>query len=441
MASGGGMRLVRSTLQSLLSGRRPLGSLGVIPTVECSIWKRRNVNNSHPPGFVPNRWSSVEAEISRFDRVIQIEEASTPPSSWYTNLEIFSLELEKVFERRWQAVGFAHQLQKPGDYFTGKVGRVTYVVCKDEQGTLRAYHNVCRHHAAAVASGQGCTSSFVCPYHGWIYGLDGRLQKATRIGGMRNFTARESGLSRLSVGTWGPFVLIKSPEQGAVSEPDSVAVEKQWLGSAAKTLKGSNIDSSLLHVGKREYTINCNWKVFCDNYLDGGYHIPHAHASLAASLNLKQYNTTLSEKVSIQTCMVAASGGDHRYVSNGETQISSTNDRKKRRADNAVFAFVYPNFMINRYGPWMDTNLVLPVSATQCRVVINWFLEPDFPNDEALIKSSIETSDVVQQEDIVLCESVQEGLQSPAYDVGRYAPKVEYAMHHFHVLLHEDLSM
>ncbi|RWW28221.1 hypothetical protein GW17_00007317 [Ensete ventricosum] len=68
-----------------------------------------------------------------------------------------------------------------------RLGNVEFIVCQDTNGTLRAFHNVCRHHASLVASGSGQKSCFVCPYHGWTYGLDGTLLKATRITGIKNF--------------------------------------------------------------------------------------------------------------------------------------------------------------------------------------------------------------------------------------------------------------
>lgn len=88
----------------------------------------------------------------------------------------------------------------------------------------------------------------------------------------------------------------------------------------------------------------------------------------------------------------------------------------------------------------MDTNLVIPISMSECRVIFDWFLEPSLVHDKEFIDSSIADSEVVQKEDIILCEDVQNGLSSPAYDVGRYAPRVEQAMHHFHCLIYDDLS-
>ncbi|KAH9543558.1 hypothetical protein CY35_13G071400 [Sphagnum magellanicum] len=365
----------------------------------------------------------LRATVMAFQSSKPIEEAVTPPSAWYTSCDFAQLEMERVFARGWQAVGRVNQLEKPGDYFTGRLGNIRYLVCKDEREQIHAFHNVCRHHAAAVASGSGCAHSFVCPYHGWTYGMDGKLQKATRLAGIRNFSARENGLVPIRTATWGPFVLITL--EGNKTAHVSTTVGEEWLGSAVSVLSTAGVDTSLHHVATREYLINCNWKVYCDNYLDGGYHVPHAHSALASSLDLSSYSTTVFEKVSIQSCHpVRATGAD------SDTRVAGP----------ATYAFVYPNFMINRYGSWMDTNLVLPITESQCRVIFDWFLDPSRVDDKEFIETSIEDSERVQIEDITLCEDVQDGLKSPAYDVGRYAPRVEHAMHHFHSLLHNDLS-
>lgn len=89
--------------------------------------------------------------------------------------------------------------------------------------------------------------------------------------------------------------------------------------------------------------------------------MPYAHKDLASGLNLDSYSTTLFERVSIQSC----EGGSEKSKEN--------NDRLGRKA---IYAFIYPNFMINRYGPWMDTNLVLPLGHNKCQVVFDYYLEP-----------------------------------------------------------------
>ncbi|KAL9274656.1 Choline monooxygenase, chloroplastic-like protein [Drosera capensis] len=188
-------------------------------------------------------------------------------------------------------------------------------------------------------------------------------------------------------------------------EADGDIMGHDWLGSSSEILRaGGVIDSTLSFLCRREYTIDCNWKVFCDNYLDGGYHVLYAHRGLASGLELDAYTTEIYEKVSIQRRHCGSTGGEGDF---------------DRLGSEALYAFIYPNFIINRYGPWMDTKL----GPGKCLVVFDYFL------DQSL-----------KIEDIKLCEGVKRGLQSPACNCGRYAATVEKAMHHFHCLLHTNLA-
>ncbi|KAI0511118.1 hypothetical protein KFK09_011741 [Dendrobium nobile] len=366
----------------------------------------------------------VRRMLEDFDPTIPLPEALTPPSSWYTDPSFFALEFERVFFRGWQVVGYIEQVKSPNDFFTGRLGNVEFVVCRDASGELYAFHNVCRHHASILASGSGQRSCFECPYHGWTYGLDGQLLRATRITGIKNFNKNDFGLLPLNVASWGPFVLINVDKNMPIKQKvSSDVVGNDWLGSASQILSANGIDTSLEYVCRRKYTIECNWKVFCDNYLDGGYHVVYAHGGLSSGLKLDSYTTRIYEKVSIQSC---------------ESAPAESNDLD-RLGSKALYAFVYPNFMINRYGPWMDTNLALPLGPNKCQVIFDYFLDSSMLNDEEFIERSLKESETVQMEDVTLCEGVQKGLESPAYCSGRYAPSIEMAMHHFHCLHHACL--
>uniref|UniRef100_A0ACD5ZBQ2 Uncharacterized protein n=1 Tax=Avena sativa TaxID=4498 RepID=A0ACD5ZBQ2_AVESA len=227
--------------------------------------------------------------VAAFDPAIPLASAVTPPSGWYTDPEFLRLELDRVFLRGWQAVGHIGQVKNPNDFFTGRLGNVEFVICRDANGKLRAFHNVCRHHASLLACGSGQKTCFQCPYHGWTYGLDGNLLKATRISGIKNFNKNDFGLIPIKVATWGPFVLARFDDFSEDTIHD--VVEDEWLGSASELLSRNGIDTSLHHLCRREYVIQCNWKVFCDNYLDGGYHVPYAHGALASGLELQSYET------------------------------------------------------------------------------------------------------------------------------------------------------
>ncbi|MBN4059209.1 hypothetical protein JYT22_00995 [Endomicrobium sp. AH-315-J14] len=162
--------------------------------------------------------------------------------------------------------------------------------------------------------------------------------------------------------------------------------------------------------------IECNWKVYVDNYLDGGYHIPHMHPSLDAQLDMETYRTEIFERYSVQTSGAASDGPD-------------------RIGSGALYAWMFPNFMINRYGPCMDSNHVVPLGPDRCRVDYQFYFTEDARH---LTEESMAQADVTQKEDIAICESVQRGLKSESYDRGRYAPTVEIGEHHFHRLLAAD---
>merc|ERR1712216_811412 len=115
---------------------------------------------------------------------------------------------------------------------------------------------------------------------------------------------------------------------------------------------------------------------------------------------------------------------------NNDTNGDSSSTQLTRLGDSALYAFVYPNLMINRYGPWMDTNVVTPIGPNTCVVHFDYFVEADFmPRvDDKFVEDSLAASGRVQTEDTWLCEKVQGGMESPGYGGGRYAPAMEAAM-------------
>lgn len=306
------------------------------------------------------------------------------------------------------------------------------MVVRGEDGELRCFHNVCRHHAMSVASGSGNIldhdpsdksreGCFTCPYHGWTYDTSGCLVKATRLTGIQGFSPAKYGLRPMRAMVWGHFVWVHLGAGGDEVLPGV----GEWLGEVAAELEaGGAADPSLRFVERRNYLLRCNWKVFCDNYLDGGYHVPFAHPGLSSCVDMKSYSTDLFP-------------GGHSVQS--VRSDGSVSQPDLRLGSAACYGFVYPNFMVNRYGPWMDTNWAVPLGPDRCLVVFDYYLEEAMLEDSAFIKESLAASDAIQQEDTTLCHGVQEGVSSPGYGAGRYAPSVEAAMFHFHQSLHSDL--
>jgi choline monooxygenase len=145
---------------------------------------------------------------------------------------------------------------------------------------------------------------------------------------------------------------------------------------------------------------------------------------------MRGYRTEVFERFSIQTAPPAAP------ASTGDGRIAF--DASARIGPGALYAWIYPSFMLNRYGPCLDTNYVVPLGPDRCEVRYEFFFEEGAGSAEEFVAESIEQSAVTQREDIAICESVQLGLSSSGYDRGRYAPQVEIGEHHFHRLLAES---
>jgi choline monooxygenase len=363
------------------------------------------------------------AEIARFDPELPLARAWTPPASWYTRPELAALERERVFRRAWHFACRADQVARPGACVAIDVAGDPYFVVRDGGGALRGFHNVCRHHAARLVDDAATCDEIVCPYHGWRYELDGALKSAPRSAGLEDFRRADFGLAPVHVEAWGPLVFLHA------GEPErSVAQE---LADLAPHVDPREL-ARLTWVARGRYAMRCNWKVFVDNYLDGGYHIAHVHGNLAGQLDLGGYATTLLARASVQTCPASA---------DLDATVARGAELAGRMGGGATYAWLYPNLMLNRYGPMLDSNLVLPLGPDRCEVVFDYWYDGDADDARAraFLDATIANSDVTQREDVWISEQVQRGLASRGYDRGRYAPAVEHAMHHFHRLLAADL--
>jgi len=357
--------------------------------------------------------------IGKYDEKASLEDAFTIPAPWYTSPEMLKLETQAVFERTWQAIGQTGQLASPGDYITAQVGKEPVLAVRGADGSLNGFFNVCRHHAAAVAVEPcGRAQSFRCPYHGWTYGLDGKLKGAPEFNEVRNFDRAQNGLVPLRVDTWEQFVF-------ATLDAGTPPLE-EFVGGLAKVVRPLNL-RGLRFYTRKVYTLDCNWKVFVDNYLDGGYHVPHLHKGLNSALEYKQYTIENGERYSVQSSPMVRSDEDGA--------VAAT-----RQGDRAYYLWLYPNFMINVYQGVMDTNLVSPMGVDKTQVIFDFFFDEVNPEHEARNAESVAVSETIQDEDVGICESVQRGLRSRAYGAGRLSVRRESGEHLFHRLLAQQLK-
>lgn len=366
---------------------------------------------------------SLKDKLSLFDPTLPLERASTPPSLWYQDPEIYHHEQATVFAQSWLAVGRLEQVQESGSYFTFEVGNEPFVIVRDQDDTLRAFHDVCQHRGARVTdASEGNATRFRCRYHGWTYDLTGKLKGTPDIGPVECFEREQIGLQALKVETWGPFIFV-------TAETTTIPL-REYLGPIPETLDPLHLDR-LHFVGRREYEVACNWKVFVDNYLDGGYHVPTVHPALGGMTDFSRYRTEIGEWASVQI----------GPLNSGNLNPASQTVSASRKGEYGYYAWVHPNFMLNAYEGYLDLNWVLPMSVDSTRVVFEFFLDrPRTPETEAEIEQSIAVAHQIQMEDVAISEEVQRGLGSRAFDVGRYTVKREGPVYEFHRLLARQLQ-
>ena len=148
-------------------------------------------------------WNSLQQIIDSYDPNAPLSEAWTIPAPWYTDKQLYDLELKTVFARSWQFAARADQLCEPGRYVTTEIAGEPIVVVRGSDAVLRGFFNVCRHHAAAVMTEpEGSANQLRCPYHGWTYALDGELKGTPDFAGVCNFDRAANGLVPVEIATW-----------------------------------------------------------------------------------------------------------------------------------------------------------------------------------------------------------------------------------------------
>jgi choline monooxygenase len=363
----------------------------------------------------------------------QIECAQTLASRFYVDPAILAIERARIFQRTWQLVGtlnhscgelngVARTISDPESYFTAEVAGEPIIVVRDKQRTLRAFSNVCRHRAGPIALGSGCKNVLRCQYHGWTYTLDGKLIGTPDVEGVEFFDRSTMGMFPLRLETWEQFIFVNfdaaAPALG------------EFLGQIPQQAAGFEF-VGLQFAERRDYVIDCNWKVYVDNYLEG-YHIPIAHPGLMKEIDYANYRTDTFRYYSQQFAPIRAmkpgDGGERFYKPGSGLQ-------------EALYFWIFPNLMLNIYPDNISTNLIVPLSQDKTLTIFEWFFhDVKSPANQERIARAIAFSEEVQQEDIALCTNVQKGLHSATYDRGRYSVKRENGVHHFHMLLGEFLG-
>ncbi len=341
-----------------------------------------------------------------------LERAETIPSHWYVDPAIHAFDRTALFSRTWHYLGPAAWLAEPGAYVAAEVVGEPVVAVRTREGALRAFFNVCRHRGGPlVMDARGCANVLQCKYHGWTYRLDGTLRGVPRFDRTELFDKRDYGLVPVALAVWQGLVFV---HLGADPTPLDAT-----LDGITERIAPTRLDA--LHFYRRDvYEVACNWKVYMDNYLEG-YHIPLVHPDLLGVLDYRAYCTETHPHYSLQVSPLDGTGDDAFYGADG---------------GGAYYYCIFPSTMLNVLPGRLQVNSVVPLAPDRCRVVFDYFyVEAATPAALRKIEEDVLFSDRVQHEDAEICEHIQRGLRSRAYDRGRFSVEMEEGVYHFQCLL------
>jgi phenylpropionate dioxygenase-like ring-hydroxylating dioxygenase large terminal subunit len=345
-------------------------------------------------------------------------EACTLPPMIYTDPEFFAFERDAIFGREWLCLGRTSQVPNPGDFATVTILDEPLIVVRGKDGAVRVLSAVCQHRGMLVAEGSGSCSTFKCPYHHWIYGLDGRLLGAQSMEQAVGFSKSEHGLPELRTEEWHGFLFVTFDTAEEPLAPRLAKLEP--------FLEHFELDRC---VGRPENdrfpSMPWNWKIMFENFNDG-YHANKLHQGV--------HDFCRSEDASFPAEWDDRDGVIFRinrftHIDGGFNATQKailplfpglTEEERWR----VTFALVPPTLTLGFAPDQIFYFLIRPLSADTIDVEIGYLFHPTALEDpifeEKFQLSSVGVQGIVMQ-DVHTTTQVQRGLHS------RFAPRGRYA--------------
>ncbi len=356
--------------------------------------------------------------------------ARTLPGHWYADPAHHALEMERVFGRSWVGVAGTDAVEKPGSFLATSLGDgVPVLIVRGDDGVLRAFLNVCRHRGAPVAEGRGTARALSCPYHAWVFRLDGSLSRATGVGEPDGFDAEDFALAPVSVTTFARTVMVNL-------DPEAVAFDP---GPLVEGLAPYRLED--LELGRTDcYEAAFNWKVLVENYSEN-YHTPFVHHQLITAgyeypMETRgdvvfAWDRPLTPRDATEEALaVATPGGPGWEDVAGEVSPESF--------INGSYLTVFPNTMISVFTGFAATFRVTPTGPSTSTVERDYLWHPSVGPERR--EADYQATREVVVQDLEICEALQRTYDGGLSADGVLSTEHEQGVHHVHQLLFAALA-
>lgn len=365
-----------------------------------------------------------------------VERAMTLLPDAYRSRDFFELERQRVFASGWVCVGYASQAAKPGDCFLADVAGQPLFVTRDEQGSLRAFYNVCRHRGSQLLAADGHHDVIRCPYHSWGYALDGRLLGCPYFKGLdvppeeqalydmsetKEFNKDDYPLLRVAVDSWGSFIFVH-----LAAEPSPLA---SWLGDLAERFRRHPL-AELKLVRRRQIPVRANWKLIAENFMEY-YHLPWVHPELCRVSGFGEHARCQGPGMYTGMCTSPLTYDAANPVGFMLPAMPGLNESESQ---SAYWILLFPNLALFLLPDHLFTLLLRPDGPDGTVEYADLLVHPSALGQagaEQAIDRIFAFWDMVNAQDIAAVERVQQGLRAQAYTGGRMCYRFEEPIHRF----------
>jgi Rieske 2Fe-2S family protein len=355
--------------------------------------------------------------------------STTLPARYYTDPVLFRRELEIFYFNRWVRAGHLSAMPHAGDYFTREIAGESALVVRAAAGAVNAFYNVCRHRGTRLcAEEDGCFENRIqCQYHGWAYGLDGRLQGAPHM--EAGFRREDYPLRQIDTEIWDGHIFLHFGQN-----PEPLA---RQLGGLGKKFAAWRMEELRLY-RRQVYDVKANWKLVVLNFNEC-LHCPLIHPALN---RLTDYLGADNEPANANYA-----GGAMGFRDGAETMSVDGQRRRaclpgldeKQRAQVHYYS-IYPNLLLSLHPDYMLVHTLWPQAVDRTVILCEWYFHPqEIANPDFVAVDAIEFWDKTNWEDWRIVELSQAGIQSRGYTPGPYSPREEL-LHGFDEMVRQALE-
>ncbi|NNC22567.1 aromatic ring-hydroxylating dioxygenase subunit alpha [Salinisphaera sp. USBA-960] len=357
------------------------------------------------------------------------------PSVLYTAPGVLEFERDQLFAETWAAVGFASDVSNGGDvqplWWLGQ----PLIMLRDQDGQIRVFHNVCSHRGRQVVDAPcHVQNGLRCPYHFWLYGLDGQLKGTPHFGGANQhqcdgFDRGHHGLKSVDARVWCDLVFINMSGKGPSFEAFIAPLEKRWQSFWGEAGTESLVPGD--HDSQHTLDVASNWKLAVENYCES-YHLPMVHPDLNSYSPLEDHYIVLDEdgeSFSGQGTMT------YSFAETAGIELSRFPEWPQDKQRQAEYVSLYPNVLLGLQVDHFFVVLLEPIDEQHTREHVRIYYVADAATSPAYSEAREAQSrawNTVFTEDISMVEGLQRGRASPACVGGVFSPVQDVATHHFH---------